>query len=578
MYKSNYMQRIIIILAACCMLSVSCKKMLDETPQGVISDEDLNTPENVDKMVIAAYSALGNDHYTSPFSDLWPYGSVRGGDAYKGGDGPGDITEFHLMEVFSLNRINNGLQDELWYRLYVSVGRCNDALRRIEAMEESAYPDKTKRMAETRFLRGHFYFLLKILFKYVPYIDENVAKLSYDTVSNKTYTNDQLWGKVIDDFQYAADNLPTAQSDKGRVNKYAAESYLAKALLYAAYKQDETNKVTGIDATMLDKVNTLCDDVINSKKYSLNADYGQNFLTRYENSLESVFAIQYSLSDGTPKGRLDYGHALNYPMVQQYGCCGFHVPSHELINAFKTGSDGLPAFSTYNNVDVAASADYTTGTFDPRLDHTVAIPGKPFKYDTGFVFARSWARAPEVYDAFASLKEAVLPDDASFLKIPPFMSSSKNWDIIRYDDVMLFKAEALIELGRQNEALPLIDSIRSRAAVSTPLLVKANGAPSSHYGVDIYKPGVNCTWSQDFARQALRWERRLEFATEGYRFFDLVRWGVADAVMNAYFTVEKTRSSHLSDALFTKGRDEYFPIPLNQINYSKGLYKQNNGW
>jgi hypothetical protein len=143
---------------------------------------------------------------------------------------------------------------------------------------------------------------------------------------------------------------------------------------------------------------------------------------------------------------------------------------------------------------------------------------------------------------------------------------------------MLFKAEALIELGRQDEALPLINQLRNRAAQSTALLKQGDGTPTSNYGMSAYKPGTNCTWTQDFARQALRWERRLEFATEGYHFFDLVRWGIAADYINKYFAIEKTRSSHLSDAAFKKGRDEYFPIPLNQINYSKGLYQQNVGW
>jgi starch-binding outer membrane protein, SusD/RagB family len=556
----------------------SCKKDLEKVPQGVVSSADLNTPENVDKMVIAAYSALGNDHYTSPYSSMWPYGSVRGGDAYKGGDGPGDITEFHLFETFSLNRVDNGLIDELWFRLYVGIGRANDALRRINAMTTEAYPNKIERQAEVRFLRGHFYFLAKILFKYVPYIDENVPKVSYDTISNRTYSNDALWAKIAEDFRFAATNLPETQTDKGRVNKYAAKAYLAKTLLYEAYQQDESNSVISINSGMLSEVNSLCDEIINSGKYALNADYADNFLTQYENSPESVFAIQYSKDDGTPKGRLDYGHALNYPMNQQYGCCGFHVPSHDLINAFKTDSKGLPLFDTYNNNDVAASGDFKTNTFDPRLDHTVAIPGHPYKYKQGFLFDKSWARAPEVYGAFASLKEVVAYDDPSFQKVPPFMSSSKNWDIIRFDDVMMFKAEALIELGRQDEALPLINQIRARSSNSTALLKQADGSYTSHYDIETYKPGVNCTWTQAFAREALRWERRLEFATEGYHFFDLVRWGIAAETINAYFNIEKTRSAHLSDAKFTKGRDEYFPIPLNQINFSRGLYKQNTGW
>jgi starch-binding outer membrane protein, SusD/RagB family len=325
-------------------------------------------------------------------------------------------------------------------------------------------------------------------------------------------------------------------------------------------------------------VNNLCDEIIASGKYELNMDFANSFLPQTENSKESVFSIQFSKDDGTPKGRLDYGHALNYPMNQEYGCCGFNVPSHDLINAFKTDDKGVPMFDSYNNVDVAKTGDYFTNSFDPRLDHTVAKPGSPYKYKTNFLFQRSWARAPEVYGAFASLKEAVSYDDPSFQKVPPFMSSSKNWDIIRYADVLLWKAEALIELGRHLEALPLINRLRSRASTSTALLVEADGSPISRYKVEEYQPGVNANWTQDFARQALRWERRLEFATEGYHFFDLVRWGIAAEEMNAYFAIEKTRSAHLSDAKFTKGRDEYMPVPLNQINFSGGLYEQNVGW
>jgi hypothetical protein len=235
-------------------------------------------------------------------------------------------------------------------------------------------------------------------------------------------------------------------------------------------------------------------------------------------------------------------------------------------------------FSTYNSNDVATTHDWETGTFDPRLDHTVAIPGHPYKYMANVIFDSTWSRAPGIYGAFASLKEVVSFNDPNFEKLPPFMSSAKNWDIIRFDDVLMFKAEALIQLGMQDQALPLINQLRTRANNSKALLVKADGTPTSHYGISTYQPGVNCTWSQAFALQALMFERRLEFATEGYHFFDLVRWGTAAQTINAYFNVEKTRSQHLAIANFTKGRDEYFPIPLNQINYSQGLYKQNAGW
>jgi hypothetical protein len=572
------MKHVIYVLIFCCLLLGACSNFLDQTPQAVISGDELNTPENVEKMATAAYAALGNDHYTAPYSSMWPYGNLRSGDAYKGGDGTGDISEYHFYETFSLNRIDNGSSDLVWFRLYVCIGRVNDALARLNNISKEVYPDKATRQGEMHFLRGHYYFLLKVLFKYVPYIDENIAKENYDTVSNKAYTNDELWTKIADDFRFAADSLPEIQPAIGRANKYAAKAYLAKTLLYQAYKQDENNTVVSIDAAQLQEVNTLCDEVIKSGNYQLNADFANSFLSAHQNSPESVFAIQYSQNDGTPKGRLDYGHALDYPMNQDFGCCGFHSPSYNLVNAFKTDNNGLPEFNTFNDTNVSGESDFHTYTFDPRLDHTVAIPEHPYKYDPAFIYKRSWARAPDVYGGYLSLKEAVLPDDAAFLKVPPFMSSSKNWDIIRFADVLLFKAESLIELGRQDEALPLINRIRERAAASTGLLKQSDGSFTSNYKMGTYQPGINCVWTQDFARQALRWERRLEFAMEGYRFFDLVRWGIAAEYLNAYFVVEKKRSAHLEDAVFTKGRDEYLPVPLNQINFSKGLYKQNAGW
>jgi hypothetical protein len=562
------------------VMAASCKKYLDTTPQGVISTADLTTAANTDAMVIAAYSALGNDYYFYPYSSMWPYGSIRSGDAYKGGGGPGDINEYDQFERFSSNTITNGSADNVFYRLYVGVGRVNTALQLVEGQKLADYPMQVEREAELKFLRGHFYFLLKELFNHIPYIDETLQKTAanYGAVSNVALTSDQLWTKIANDFQFAAANLPVTQSDLGRATKGAAQAYLAKTLLYQAYTQDANNNVIGVDKTKLAQVSAYCDSVINSGKYSLDADFANNFLPQYNNSAESVFSIEYSKNDGTPVGRIDAGHCLDYPMNVQYGCCGFHVPSNNLINAFKTDANGLPEFNTFNNTDVVPTGDYKTNTFDPRLDHTVAIPGHPYKYQTGLVYNASWARDPNTYGPMLSLKEVVAYTDPSFTRFPPFMSSSKDWEIIRYADVLLMKAEALIQMGQETAALPYINMVRQRAMNSTALLVQADGTPTSNYHMDIYKPGVNCTWTNTYAFQALQFERRLEFAMEGNRFFDLVRWGVASDYLNNYFSVESTRTTHLAGAHFTKNRDEYLPISENQLNFSKGLYKQNPGW
>jgi hypothetical protein len=563
-----------------CIMAASCKKYLDETPQGVVSSADLSTPANTDAMVIAAYSSLGNDLYQYPYSDMWAYGSIRSGDAYKGGGGPGDVSQFNQFETFSTNNPTNTSSDQVFYQLYVGIARVNTALQLVDAQTVANYPQKAERQAELRFLRGHFYFLLKILFNHIPWIDETIQKsaTTYGTISNVALTSDQLWTNIANDFKFSAANLPVTQAQVGRATKGAAQAYLAKTLIYQAYKQDDKNNVTGIDQTLLAQVNANCDTVINSGKYSLDADYADNFLSQYGNSPESVFSIQYSKNDGTTLGRVDFGHELNYPMNVQYGCCGFHVPSNNLINSFKTDPNGLPELDTFNNTDVVPTEDYKTNTFDPRLDHTAAIPGHPYKYQTALVYNASWARAPQTYGPMLSLKEVVAYTDPSFTRLPPFMSSAKDWQIIRYSDVLLMKAEALIQMGQETAALPLINMVRQRAMNSTGLLKQADGTATSNYHMDIYKPGINCTWTNAYALKALMFERRLEFAMEGYRFFDLVRWGIAAAYLNNYFAVETTRTPHLAGAQFTKNRDEYLPISQNQINFSKGLYKQNPGW
>ncbi|RSK48969.1 RagB/SusD family nutrient uptake outer membrane protein [Hymenobacter rigui] len=550
-------------------------KFLDVEPIGALSDDQLNTPANIEKQVIAAYSQLGNDVYRAPYTSMWPYGNVRGGDAYKGGNGTADVDAFHFYETFSFNRVDVGNTDELWFLIYIGVSRCNDALRRLDVVDASAMPNKAVRQGEMRFLRGHYYFLLKELFKRVPYIDQIVPTDKYGEVSNVALSNDELWTKIADDFRFAVANLPETQPEIGRATKSAAQAYLAKTLLYQAYVQSETHAVTSINQSKLQEVVTLTDAVISSGKYSLHPDFATNFLTVGDNGVESVFAIQFSRNDGTPKGRVQRGNELAYPMNPDYGCCGFHQPSQNLVNSFKTDAQGLPLFTTFNNTDLTTPQDFQTNTVDPRLDHTVAIPSHPYKYSPPFIFDTSWLRDQNTYGVYMSMKETVLPSDPSFQKTPPFMGSSKNWALIRYADVLLWKAEALIELGRQSEALPIINQIRQRAANSTARLKTTAGTSTSNYKIGQYQSGQ---WTQQYAREALRFERRLEFAMEGYRFFDLVRWGIAGPYLNTYFDKEKTKRQYLQTARFTVGRDEYLPIPLNQINFSKGLYKQNPGW
>jgi hypothetical protein len=550
----------------------SCKDPLEYSPTGVLSSADLTSPTAIEGLVTAAYAAIGNGDMIGPIYSNWAYGSVRSDDAYKGGGGTGDVGEIDALEHYNLVTPTMGaFVTRTWQNLFKSISRANVALRAVNTLSEANYPNKKVRLAELRFLRAHSYFTMKLLYKNIPIFDETATGDDILKVSNDL-KNDDAWNKIAADFQFAIDNLPATQPEIGRANKVAAQAYLAKLRLFQAYEQDDNHKVININKTRLQEVVTLTQAVISSGKYSLSKDIAENFIPETENGPESIFAIQFSINDGTTAGRLSYEDGLNYPHgAPQYGCCGFHAPSQNLVNAHATDANGLPLFDTFNDKIV----DLTTATVDPRLDHTVGIDGHPYKYDNTKPFSNSWVRDPGVYGNFHSMRFQQLATSSSYFKLGPFMGTAKNYDILRYDDILLIQAEAYIELGQQEKALPLINQVRTRAAASTGRLKKVDGTFASKYNVKEYSA---TSWTQDYARKALQFERRLEFATEGPRFFDLVRWGIAEKTLNGYIEKEKTRRTFLATAKFTAGRDEYLPIPQAEITFTNGLYKQNPGY
>jgi starch-binding outer membrane protein, SusD/RagB family len=572
------MKRIsIIFLISASTFVLSCgKEFLDKSPKGIITSELLATPENAEKMVIAAYASQGNErYYLNPLTP-WPYGDLRGGDAYKGGAGVGDLPEWNTAETFVNMTTDEGGVAGKWSIEYECISRANQALAVLNNVD---FAQRDARIAEMRFLRANNYFWLKVNFRYMPFIDETVPVAEYNTVSNDL-TDEELWGKIIADLEFAAANLPKTNADAavGRPTQFSAKAYLAKVLLYAAYEQDASNQVVSINKEKLNRVVTLSDEVLNQSGKTLFPDFSGNFSCESQNGLESLWAIQFSHNDGTPTGRINGTNEVVYPMTPEYGCCGFHTPTQNLVNAFKT-VNGIPDFDNYNSSNITGAANLKSFTIDPRLLHTVAMDGLPYKYKTDFIFnGLTWPRQPESYGSFMSMKETVPYNSDCYQPVNPWKSDSKNRDVIRIDDVILFKAEALIQLDRQMEALPLINELRSRAAQSTTLLVDKNGQPTGNFNIKPYVNGVNINWTKNNAFKALRWERRLEMACEGFRAYDLMRWGIMAEEMNAYFAVEKTRRPHLANATFTKGRDEYLPIPKGQIDLSQNLYKQNHGY
>jgi len=562
----------------------SCSEdFLEYEPEGVLSSDNVATPENAEGLVIAAYAGIGNDEMVGPLTHMWVFGSVRSDDAYKGGGGRSDVGEIDRYEQYNLTIPDQGdfMAPRTWTNYYKAISRANFALRVINDIPDADYANKTIRQAELRFLRAHSHFMLKTLFKKIPYITEDLTQEEIALVSNDI-PNDELWNKIADDFLFAYNNLPQSQDEVGRADRNAAAAYLAKTRLYQAYEQNDQHQVVNINQSRLEEVIQYADEVTGS----LEDDFGNNFLDGFDNGPESIWAVQFSINDGTTVGRLSFVTGLNSPHgTGLYGCCGFHLASQNMVNAFETDDNGLPLIDTFNDADIfnAVMPDGTappaTGlTIDPRIDHTVGVPGRPFKYRNtvnspgDMVYNFSWARDPGVYGYFGNMKEQQAPDCSCYKKEGPFIGTSKNIDFIRYADVLLWKAEALIQLDRWNEALPLINQIRERAANSTQRPINAGAS-------DIYNVGLYSSFpSKEFAWKALKFERRLEFAMEGARFFDLVRWGEAAEVLNGYLAEEKTKRDFLANAEFTPGRDEYYPIPQREIDFTGGVYKQNPGY
>ena len=580
----KYNHKIIASVICATLLLTACSdNYLEYEPEGVLSSENVATAENAESLVIAAYAGIANDEMIGPLTHQWVFGSVRSDDAYKGGGGRGDVDVVDKYEQYNLTIADMGdwMAPRTWTDFYKAISRANFALSVINDIPDSEYAQKTTRQAELRFLRAHSHFMLKLIFKKIPYITENLTQEEIGQMSNDV-DNDALWNTIAEDFLFAYENLPQAQEQVGRADRNAAAAYLAKLRLFQAYEQNDQHQVTSINTGRLQEVIDYADKVIGN----LQPDFGENFLDGFDNGPESIWAAQFSINDGTTVGRVSFVTGLNSPHgTGLYGCCGFHLASQNMVNSFKTDANGLPLFDTFNDSDIFTNIDANGTTppdsglsVDPRIDHTVGIPGRPFKYrntvnDSGdMVYNFSWARDPGVYGYFGNMKEQQAPDCSCYVKEGPFVGTSKNVDFIRYADVLLWKAEALIQLNRWDEALPLINQVRNRAAASTQRPIDAGAA-------DIYAISPYSSFpSKDYAFKALMFERRLEFAMEGHRWYDLVRWGIAEETLNAYLAEEKTKRDFLANAQFTAGRDEYYPIPQREIDFTGGLYVQNPGY
>ncbi|MEJ7682470.1 MAG: RagB/SusD family nutrient uptake outer membrane protein [Segetibacter sp.] len=458
-------------------------------------------------------------------------------------------------------------------RMYDGIQRSNEVIR-ITALATDIKPEnQSLYKAEASFLRAFYHMELKKMFNMVPYVDETVTLAKEKEVSNA----EDIWPKIEADLQFAVDNLPEKQPQAGRANKWAAMSFLAKAYMFE-HKYNEAK-------TLLDNI------IANGKtakgeKYAL-VNYFSNFNPAQKNNSETVFAAQNSVKDGSsidwggsPNG--NYGDILNFPYsAGPGGCCGFFNPSRDLSSAYKTDpATGLPLLDNwFQGPSPSDPVGRYTGTLDPRIDWSIGRPGIPY-LDWGAHPGDKWIRNPSAdfhnspkKNVYAQSQTNTYTDVGSSYWAPTELTANQV-NLIRFADVLLWAAEAEVQVGDPNKALEYVNMVRARAADPNGWVYKNSDysagtatystqtTPADNYMIKTYPAGAFA--DKNYGMKAIMFERRLELAMEGHRFFDLVRWGIADQVLNAYALRDGSIIQYKKGSTFTKGKNEYFPIPQGE--------------
>jgi len=562
--------------------------------------------------------------------DNWIYADVAGGDVHKGstsGDQGSGINPIATMTTTP----QNGFLDAKWRVDYEIIARTNAVITTANEAKDLTDAEKNEAIAEARFLRGYVYFDLKKMFNMVPWIDE--------TTTDYRQPNDKdIWPNIEADLKFAMDNLPGTQSDFGRANKWAAAAFLAKAYMFEKKYQDA-------DALFTQVINNGTNSA--GDAYALVDNFEDNFQASTENNSEVVFAVQQVANDGTASiDNANPGDMLNFPYNSPFGCCGFYQPTLDLVNSYRTDGNGLPYVSASNkfayddtmvtnDLGVDPDAQFTTyqGHLDPRVDWTAGRRGIPY-LDWGPFPGVRWVRDPSNGGPYAGKKKiywrAKESTEADHNSWAP--GTAINYDAMRFADVLLLAAEAKAQLGQLADALKLVNRVRSRiadhpgswvnndynkayaaAVVDNEAAMLASGASQydwvvrtdtkstfvligtdptiptnwNEYKIPNYKIGTypaGSFTSKEDALEKIWFERKLELAGEGHRFFDLVRTGTAKEQLDHYYNYEGKYISDVTGASFTAPKNNYYPIPQNQIDVmgkdanGKNILTQNTGY
>ncbi|WP_313157223.1 RagB/SusD family nutrient uptake outer membrane protein [Sphingobacterium multivorum] len=517
------MKRTLLLMTAVLMLAACDKKLDLDNPNYPTTETYWRTAAQADAGAVAIYNALALEGtYTRSFPGL----SDSRGDDVQGNSPWADLV---LVGRFTIPS-NSAPVEWIWRDHYVLINRANQVLKYVSQIEETQFTEghKNRVLGQAYFLRAFAYFNLINTFQKVPLITEPpTGKDDYYPV---TAAPEEVWKQVVEDLKQAEALLPLSYKNvvgpdagqTGRVTKGAAAGLLGKVYLYtkqynAAVVQFE--KFTKSGGTF-------------NNLYQLMADYRYNFDTQHENNAESLFEIQFTAEGGTD------GNWTGEPNANWRQFCALAVTYASPGETWGGYKDYEPSPGLY----AAFKKEKTiAGKSDPRLlatiasyesaDNSTKIYGREWPYASKDVrYLRKWTH-----------------DGLNVLEKETFETGGINYRVLRYADILLMYAEALNEVSRTAESYTYIQQVRDRAKL--PQLV-------------VSRPNMN----QSQMREQIAHERLLEFAVEGQRIHDIIRWGwLYDPAKLAELKERDT------DFGSWKAGREYLPIPFNELNNNKNL-------
>jgi hypothetical protein len=506
------MKNILKIVSFCAMagfllLPVACDDLLDQQPQGQWTAED-NRGGSFASDVFSMYSRVRGFHVTTGNSALAIH-NFRCEDIETGSSPSDGATYRSLYDDFNYTASMGGIAD-YWTNNYAIVHIANKVLTDIKEVEATGQLSEGELInkAEALFFRAFVYFNLVRAFGEVPLIDFPITDAVEANVPKSSV--DQIYILIDNDLREAA-TLPVPRTwgnqYPGRLTWGAVKSLHAK---------------TYMQRNNWGQVLSLTTEVITSNLYDLNTPFNKIFREEGENCSESVWELQCTSTAEQP-GTNDIGS--QYCQVQ--GCrgagdwnwgWGWHCPTQELANAFETG--------------------------DPRKDETLLYFYKTGEDPASCPANTPWGEKPianaDVTNKYYNKKAYGSPTlRATYTKGGFWV----NIRMIRYSDVLLMAAEAANEMENTTDALKYLEEVRARA----------------RSGNNTVLPEITTT-DKALLRAAIKHERRVELAMEWDRFYDLVRWGDAPAILgaNGY-----------------QARHQYLPLPQAEVDKSNGVLIQN---